>query len=181
MPRFPHVSSAAVRLVVGAGQAGLPPCTGLFWNLLYTLNYVVHISLWTFCWTIILNINRLSPVLVVTNLIYVLHISDGTSCWTVILINDRVSILLWNLSENVGLYIYCRPLMGRLFFMPHIIWVFPSDQWQECLSLYFYGPVISFRQVACVIFVQYFSLSHICYSWGRGFWPVIRREVPLSV
>ena len=34
VPGLSHVSSAAVRLVVGVGQAGLPPCTGLFWNLL---------------------------------------------------------------------------------------------------------------------------------------------------
>ena len=50
-------------------------------------------------------------------------------------------ILLQNLSKNVGLYICCRPLVGRLFFLPHIIQVFPSDRWQECIGLYFYGPV----------------------------------------
>ena len=44
VPGLSHVSSMAIQLVVGAGQAGLPPCTGLFWNLLlYTLNYVAYI------------------------------------------------------------------------------------------------------------------------------------------
>ena len=45
--------------------------------------------------TLILKINRFSPVLVVINLINVVHVSDGTSCWTVILTNDRAAILLW--------------------------------------------------------------------------------------
>ena len=34
VPELSHVLSASVQLVVGAGQIGLPPCTGLFWNLL---------------------------------------------------------------------------------------------------------------------------------------------------
>ena len=33
VPGLSPVSSAAVRLVVGACPTGLPPCTGLFWNL----------------------------------------------------------------------------------------------------------------------------------------------------
>ena len=118
------------------------------------------------------------------------HISDGTSCWTVILIYDRVAILLGILSDSVELYIWCRPLVGRLFFIPHIIRVCPSDRWQEFLGLYFYRPVPYHIRIShsgkfpvCIFDSLFFLLYCVSYLLllGRGFWPVVGRGFPFSV
>ena len=97
------------------------------------------------------------------------------------MINDRVASLFRILGVPVELYIFCRPLVGRLFswFMiyvshecPHMIRVFPSDRWQVCLGFYFMDrfhsvcgfPVDDFHSGKLPVFhfVKMFSYVILC-------------------
>ena len=76
------------------------------------------------------------------------------------------------------------PAISRpVVFMPHIIRVCPSDRCQECLGIYFDGPVPFRMRVfhsgklpVCICFPL---ISVVVGQWG--FWPVVSRGVPFSV